>query len=58
MGIKNICKCGKGHASKYDDICCFCRESLVSRAVSKKAGVRHRGDGMSVDQYKSTQVRG
>ena len=46
------CGCGKGNASTYDYRCCFCREHLVRRAVAKKVGVKHCGDGMSVEQYK------
>lgn len=46
------CKCGKGYASKYDQLCKFCREKTVSRAQAKHAGVRHRGEGMSVEQLK------
>lgn len=47
------CKCGKGHASAFDGQCKFCREnnSGIRRAVQKKVGVRHRGDGMTVEQY-------
>ena len=45
------CKCGKGHASSYDNLCRFCREKLFSRSEAKKAGVKTRGDGMSVEQY-------
>jgi len=47
-----LCKCGKGHASEYDNICKFCREKLVHRAIAKKLGIRHRGDGMTIAQYK------
>ena len=47
------CGCGRGYASAFDGICKFCRESLVSRAVAKKFGVRHRGDGMDLDQYQA-----
>lgn len=46
------CECGKGYASEYDSLCKFCREDLVSRAVAKKVSVKHRGDGMSIEQYK------
>lgn len=46
-----MCKCGKGYASEYDGLCKFCREGLVRRAVAKSVNVRHRGDGMSIDQY-------
>jgi hypothetical protein len=46
------CGCGKGYASIYDGLCKFCREGLVRRAVAKSVNVRHRGDGMSVDQYR------
>jgi hypothetical protein len=50
MDIK--CGCGKGFGSEYDGLCKFCREQLVRRAVAVKVNVRHRGDGMSVDQYR------
>lgn len=45
------CKCDKGHASDYDNLCKFCRENLFRRAVAKQVGVRHRGDGMTIEQY-------
>lgn len=45
------CNCGKGYASAYDNRCKFCRENLFRRAVAKQVGVRHRGDGMDLDQY-------
>lgn len=47
-----VCKCGKGYASSYDNLCKFCRENLVRRSIAKDVGVKHSGDGMSVDQYK------
>jgi len=47
-----VCKCLKGYASQYDDMCCFCREKLFSRSEAKAVCVRTRGDGMSVDQFK------
>lgn len=50
--MTNRCKCGKGHASEYDGFCKFCREKLISRAVAKKVGVRHRGAGMEIGQYR------
>jgi len=53
-----MCSCGKGHASSYDSLCRFCREKLFSRAVAKSVGVRHRGDGMSLEQvvnYRETR---
>jgi len=53
--IRNKCGCGKGYASEYDSMCKFCRETLVSRAIAKKYGVKHRGDGMSVTQYRYSQ---
>lgn len=46
------CKCGKGYASAYDNLCKFCRENLLSRAEAKKVGVKHQGDGLSVDAYR------
>ena len=46
------CKCRKGKASPYDNLCKFCREELISRAEAKKVNVRHRGDGLSIDQYR------
>lgn len=46
-----ICKCGKGYASEYDNLCKFCREHLVSRSVAKKIGVKYRSDGMTVERY-------
>lgn len=48
--MSNQCKCGKGHASKVDDQCCYCRENNYRRAQAKSVNVRHRGDGMSLDQ--------
>ena len=50
--MSTVCKCGKGYASDYDNLCCFCREDLVSRAVAKSVNVRHRGAGMSITQYR------
>ena len=52
MEEKNICKCGKGYASNYDNLCKFCREETcgVRRAVLKKY-VKHRGDGLPLDEY-------
>jgi len=50
MSLK--CKCGKGYASEYDGLCKFCREKLVRREQAKKVGVRHRGNGLSIEQYK------
>ncbi len=50
-----VCECKKGYASAFDGLCKFCREQLVRRAVAKKAGVRHRGDGLTVEQYQSIQ---
>ena len=46
------CSCGRGYASHFDNLCKFCRENLVPREKAKRVGVRHRGEGMSVDQYK------
>ncbi|UOW66374.1 hypothetical protein vBAspATola_31 [Aeromonas phage vB_AspA_Tola] len=45
------CKCGKGYASEVDGRCKYCREGMHSRALCKSVGVRHRGDGLSLDQY-------
>ncbi len=53
MSESQKCKCGKGYASPFDNICKFCRECKVRRAVAKKFGVRHRGDGMTLDQYQA-----
>jgi len=47
--LKLKCSCGRGFASKYDGLCCFCREKTVSRSVAKSVGVRCAGDGLSVD---------
>lgn len=46
-----VCECGKGYASEYDKLCRFCREYTVRRAVAKKYGVKHRGDGFRLDDY-------
>ncbi|AUR82765.1 hypothetical protein NVP1271B_67 [Vibrio phage 1.271.B._10N.286.54.B4] len=46
-----VCGCGKGYASHFDRLCRFCRESLVRRAVARKVGVTHRGDGITIEQY-------
>lgn len=54
MGLK--CKCGKGYASSYDGLCCFCRESLVRRADARAVGVRHRGDGLSIEQFEKIKA--
>ena len=48
--MTTYCKCGKGHASPVDRLCKFCRESCWSRAEAKSVGVKHRGDGMNLDQ--------
>lgn len=45
-----VCGCGKGHASVEDGICKYCREGKYRRAQAKWAGVRHRGDGMSLEE--------
>ena len=45
-----ICECGKGHKSNVDGLCCFCREKQYSRADCKDAGVKHRGDGLTIEQ--------
>lgn len=45
-----VCNCGKGYASPYDNLCKFCREHLFRRADCKEAGVKHRGDGLSIEQ--------
>lgn len=50
MSDKLLCKCGKGFASEVDMLCKYCREHKYSRAEAKAAGVRHRGDGMTLDQ--------
>jgi hypothetical protein len=52
MSKKTKCPCTKGYASEYDGLCKFCREFTVRRAIAKSVNVRHRGDGMSVDQHK------
>ena len=53
METKNIkCGCNKGYASEYDTLCKFCREGSLSRTEAKKVGVKHRGDGCSVTQYR------
>lgn len=44
------CKCGKGYASDKDNLCKFCREKKYSRREAKQAGVKHRGDGMTLEQ--------
>lgn len=50
---KNIvCQCGKGYASQQDEMCRFCREKLYRRAQCKSVGVRHRGDGLTLDQQR------
>lgn len=48
--MTKVCGCGKGHASEVDGICKFCREYKYRRAQAKSVNVRHRGDGMSLDQ--------
>lgn len=53
----NVCKCGKGYASLYDNMCCFCRECTVSRADAKRLGVKHRGDGLQLTQLYSPSGR-
>lgn len=44
------CGCGKGYACEVDNLCKFCRENKYRRAQAKSVNVRHRGDGMSLDQ--------
>ena len=44
------CRCEQGFASKHDGLCKFCREVKYTRAKAKSVNVRHRGDGMSIDQ--------
>lgn len=48
----SACDCNRGHASSYDGMCRLCRENTVSRAQAKSVGVRHRGDGLSVEALK------
>jgi len=45
-----VCGCGKGNASEVDNLCRYCREEKYSRAFCKAVGVRHRGDGLTLDQ--------
>lgn len=49
-GILMKCKCGKGYSSPFDGLCKFCREKKYSRSDTKRAGVRYRGDGLTLDQ--------
>lgn len=51
--MSRVCNCGKGYASEFDGLCKFCREeySGIRRAVQKSVGVRHRGDGMTIEQF-------
>lgn len=49
MNEKIKCRCGKGFASSVDGICKYCREYKYSRSVTKKMGVRNRGDGLSLE---------
>ncbi len=46
------CECGGGWASHYDKMCAFCRENScgVRRAVLRDY-VKHRGDGLPLDEY-------
>lgn len=44
------CCCGKGYASDIDNRCRNCREHQYTRAEAKSVGVKHRGDGMTLDQ--------
>lgn len=48
------CKCGKGYASQIDNLCKFCREneSNLTRAKLKKLGVKHQGDGLTLEQLR------
>lgn len=50
--MSNVCKCGKGYASDYDNKCKFCREEMcgIPRSILKKY-VRYRGDGLRVEDY-------
>lgn len=48
--LTTTCGCGKGYANSLDNLCKFCRESKYGRAQAKSVNVRHRGDGMSLDQ--------
>lgn len=50
MSDKIKCGCGKGYASPADNLCKHCREYRFSRAQCVKVGVKHRGDGMTLDQ--------
>lgn len=52
FAIPVVCFCGQGYASRFDNLCKFCRENTVSRADAKRVNVRHQGDGMSIDQWK------
>lgn len=53
--MANVCKCGKGYASDVDNMCKFCREEIVSRADARKVGVRHRGDGLTLEQWEQVK---
>lgn len=44
------CDCGRGAASEVDHQCKFCRETHFSRTDAKRVGVKHRGDGMTLEQ--------
>lgn len=48
------CKCGKGHASDYDSMCKFCRESTYAptRAMCSRWGIC-RGQGLDMPTFKS-----
>ena len=48
--MSKVCGCGRGYGSEVDGLCSKCRENQYSRADAKAVGVRHCGDGMSLDQ--------
>lgn len=56
--MRLICKCRKGYASLVDGMCKFCREKQYSRARAKSVGVKHRGDGMTINQINKLEERG
>lgn len=56
--MSNVCKCGKGYASEFDNLCKHCREDEYCRTRRECSlmGIR-RGEGLSVYQLQEAIKR-
>lgn len=48
-----VCKCNKGYASEYDNLCKFCREDMFcsTRREMNIYGLKRRGEGLSLHTF-------